>query len=320
MIGKIIVTTALVFGFVALLLYAARFVRDWSRKNLKNDDEASGEILAGAFVILLLLAVVIVGLGSWFQVKPGHTALIVNQFDGVEPQSYGPGIHLKMPLFETDVEIETRQQSESVPAVGASRDLQEISVEVSVLYSPADVAWLYDNIGIIENFDSDHVNVDKVLPSAVQEAVKACIAPHLAEDLIRSREVVRDCIDEDLKGVLREEYRIAVHQVLITDFDFSEQFNSAIESRKVNEQQLEAQRAISQKAVVEASAQYQVELLRANATRAQADAEAYKASTIQEALNASPAYLDYLRVSRWNGVLPNVLAAENSADLLVSVP
>lgn len=277
----------------------------------------------------IALALVLGGAAAWgsfFTVEPGHTALVKDMRTGVLTETYGPGWHGKTPLLQEAIEIETRQQTETTVAVGASKDLQEITTEIAITYQPLDVAFLYNQLGVVDPGlgHSYRIDVGKVMPQAVQGAVKRCISIHLAEDMVRERNTVLNCVTDTLRfgpdgdDGLENQYRIAIQRVEITDFDFSDQFNLAIESKKVAEQQRDQQRAETERQKIIADGELYKRQQEASATKAQADADAYKvnvtasaqadaARMINAVLAENPFYIQYLYVQNGKNLMPQTL-------------
>jgi len=124
---------------------------------------------------------------------------------------------------------------------------------------------------------------------------------------------IQQALEAFLNHTLKEkgvEGAIVIANVAITDFDFSDEFNRAIESKvKVEQQALQAKNEkIMRVTQAEASAAER---------QLSADAEAYsttvqskaRAEAIQreaEALKQSPELIKLRTVERWDGVLPKI--------------
>ena len=106
--------------------------------------------------------------------------------------------------------------------------------------------------------------------------------------------MVKDDIEQAIQDKMRER-GIIVETVYITNFDFSPDFNLAIEA-KVKAEQM-AQQAENDLIRIEVEARQKV---------TQAGAEAESIRLIEEQLSKSPQYVEYLSVMKWNGVLPQV--------------
>jgi regulator of protease activity HflC (stomatin/prohibitin superfamily) len=122
-----------------------------------------------------------------------------------------------------------------------------------------------------------------------------------------------------------------VEQVSITDFDFSDQFNVAIENKVTAEQnalteqnklkviEFQAQQqiaaAMGQRNSTVAQAQGQAEAIKLNA-----EAEAYRVQLVQTQLSKSPQFIDYIKANKWSGNFPQFYMTGSSAPLIMSLP
>ena len=175
--------------------------------------------------------------------------------------------------------MDTRTQKDQVDASSASKDLQTVNSKIAVNYhlEGSEAVSVYQNIGI------DYQ--DKVIAPAIQEAFKSITAKYTAEELITKRELLRQEAQDSLRAKLLP-YHIIVDNFNIVNFDFSQDFNNAIEQKQVAQQNLE-------KAKIEADTAV---------TQAQGQANAQK--VLKDSGSLTPEYLQFLAVQKWNGVLP----------------
>ena len=126
-------------------------------------------------------------------------------------------------------------------------------------------------------------------------------------------------------------YGIIVDELNLTNFDFSPEFNAAIEAKQVAEQNkikantekeqrvIEAEAAASEKTIAanaEAEAIKARAEAEAEAVRLKADAEAEANKKISESLNNS--VLQNKAIEKWDGSYPEVVAG-NEANMLIDV-
>ena len=141
-------------------------------------------------------------------------------------------------------QVDIRLTASHAQASAASRDLQTVSTQVTTQYSMnGDIAPLtYQRMGNLGK-----VSATLVEP-AIQECVKSVTAKFTAEELVTKREVVKLQIQQSLvayiNNTLREkgvENAISIANLAITDFNFSPEFNRAIESKvQADKQALQA--------------------------------------------------------------------------------
>lgn len=248
-------------------------------------DERLKKFIPIGIVVILVVA----ALFSCFTVvNAGNTGVIVT-LGAVSDRVLDEGVHLKIPFAQTVVQINNRTQKIEAEGTASSKDLQIISYLVAVNYrvNHDASASLYQNIG------TDYANV--IVTPAIQESIKAVTAQYTAEELITKRQNV----STEIKEVLTEkiaEYGILVEIFNIINFDFSEEFNAAVEAKQTAQQN--ALKAEQDLARIEIEAQQQI---------TQAEAESKSIKLIQDALSASPDYVEYIKWNKWDGKLPTVM-------------
>jgi prohibitin 2 len=264
-------------------------------------------LLGGGALVLTTLA-----FSSCTTVDAGHVG-IVKVFGAVKAETLAEGIHWKKP-WESVVEFEVRLRSLNNKAAAASKDLQTVTTEITIQYSPnaAMVSDIYRSIGDIARLEP------VIVAPAVQESLKSVTAQFTAEELITQRQRVKGEVEAAIKtfidATLHEKGlsgAIDVANIAITDFKFSEEFNKAIEAKVKAEQ--EALKAINEKTrrITDAEATTAEQKLAADAKAYSTDVESKaRASAIQreaDALKASPELIQLRAIERWNGALPTYL-------------
>ncbi|MBI2541254.1 prohibitin family protein [Candidatus Woesearchaeota archaeon] len=241
-------------------------------------------------IILGIIAIILI-LGSFFVVPAGHKGVIFNTFTGVRDKTYDEGLHFKLPFFEKPYRFEVRTRVYNDDAAAASKDLQIVSTRVALNYhiDKDKVNTLFKNIG--PDYEL------RIINPSIQEVVKAITAKHIAEELITKRENAKEEIKMSLKERLAKSY-IILDDLSITNFDFSPEFNHAIEAKVTAEQNaLKEQNNLK---VIEFQAQQKI-------VQARGEAEAIK--IVNEELLKSPSYIDYLTIQRWDGKMPLALGS-----------
>lgn len=213
---------------------------------------------------------------------------IVKQFGNVQENVLDEGLHIKVPIRDQIVIMDVRTQKYEIDATAASNDMQITKTTVAVNYHlvPSGINNIYQLVGLDYEF--------KIIAPAIQEVVKAATANFKAEELITQRPLVKEAIESSLKRQMLER-GIIIETVYITSFDFSSEFNAAIEA-KVRAQQMALQ-AENDLLRIKVEAKQKI---------TQAEAEAESIRIIQEQLSMSPQYVNYLTVMRWDGILPKV--------------
>lgn len=275
---------------------------------MKSNSKTKMLVIAIAVVVLLA----VLGVSMVTVVPAGHSGVVVTM-GSVSETVLDEGLHLKAPFVQQVVMMNNKIQKTEVDSNSVSKDLQTVSSGVAINYhiTKDASAEIYQNIG--EQY------ADTVLQPAIQEAVKAVTAQYTAEELITKRSAVGDEIGETLSNKVSE-YGILIDKFNIVNFDFSAEFNAAIEQKQVAEQnKLRAETEKEQK-VIEAEAAAQQKIIAAEAeaesTLKKAEAEAAANEKLNASLNGN--VLKYQQIQKWNGQYPNVVSSDSS--ILVDVP
>ena len=171
---------------------------------------------------------------------------------------------------------------------------------------------MYQNVG------TDYETV--LIAPVVQESLKAATSKYTAEELITKRTAVGDEVKTELDNKLND-YGIYIEKFNIVNFDFSAEFNAAIEAKQVAEQNLIKTQTEQQQQIVIAEAEAKKKVIAANAEaeaiRAKAEAQADANKQIEASL--SNKVLMYNQIEKWDGVMPKVTGGD-SGSLMIEIP
>lgn len=250
-------------------------------------------------------AAVIIAVSAISIVPAGCTG-VVTTFGKVSDTVLNEGIHVKIPFAQKVTTVSNKIQVYEADADAVSKDLQTVNSTIAVNFriKTASSASIYKNIG------TDYQNV--ILMPTVQECMKSVCAKYTAEQLITERAQVGDEIKEQLIEKV-DEYGIEIEKFNIVNFDFSDEFNQAIEAKQVAEQNLLKTKTEQEQEIVVAEAEAKKKVIAADAeatsikTKADAQAEANK--TIAASL--SDELIKYQTIDKWDGILPKVASDAN---------
>lgn len=270
----------------------------------------AARILIPLAVVVGLLMVVIGGMTV--VVEAGHVG-VVRSLGAVQPEALGEGFHFKKPFIDHVEQMDVRLTASHAQATAASRDLQTVSTEVTTQYSlnGALAPLTYQRIGTLGKVAA------ALVEPGIQECVKAVTAKFTAEELVTKREAVKLQIQEALNtfinNTLREkqlEGALAIANLAITDFNFSDEFNRAIEAKvKAEQQALQAKNEkLMRTTQAEAAATERKLAAEADAysTEVQSKARADAIRREAEALKQSPELIQLRAVEKWDGALPRM--------------
>ncbi len=266
---------------------------------------------------IIIILVIVLATSAFVIVNSGHVGVVVT-LGAVQPEPLPEGFHLKKPFMDKVEQTDIRLTKAVSKSVAASKDLQTVETQVSVQYSltGAVAPRTYQRIGTRE------VVAATVIQPAIQESVKAVTAQFTAEQLVTRRAEVKQQIQAAIESFIvvtltdkEVPTALRIANVAITDFEFSDEFNKAIELKVRAEQ--EALQAINEKTrrVTQAEAGYQERKLAADgeayeieaSSKAKADAIAREA----KALKNNPALIQLRLAEKWDGTLPRFTGGES---------
>lgn len=240
-----------------------------------NDAEPVPDLNPTPFKIGLVAALVLALLSTAITNIGAGEVGIVTRFGAVTGRELNPGVQLKLPWpVEKVVRFDTRIQKDEANASAASVDLQDVTAKLALNYhlNRGQISEIYRTIGTDYNA--------KILDPALQETFKAVTAQYSAADLIAKRQEVKAASTQQLADRLRP-MGIVVDGINIVNFNFSAEFNKAIEQKQIAQQN--AERAVF------------------DVQRAQREAEAQNA----QKQSLTPELLTKQAIERWDGKMPN---------------
>ncbi len=246
-------------------------------------------------------------------IVPAGTAGVIVTMGKVSDHALDSGLHFRIPFVQSVVMMDNKIQKCEVESNSVSKDLQTVSSGVAVNFhiTSDSASYIYKTIG--EQYQ------DTVLQPAIQEAVKSISAQYTAEELITKRTAVGDEIGSALTEKVSD-YGIIIDKFNIVNFEFSEEFNVAIEQKQVAEQNFLKAQTEKEQQIMEAEADAKKQVIAAEAEAEaklkKAEAEAEANEKINASLNGN--VLTYQQIQKWDGKYPSVVSSDSS--ILIDVP
>jgi prohibitin 2 len=249
---------------------------------------------------ILVFVAIILGSTATYIVQPGFRGVEVT-LGKVTPKFKSEGFGFKQPFITHIQPVSIRQQTRLMPAECYSSDLQQVKMEVNVLYRIPELSV----VRIFQEYAGDPF--DSLIAPRVQEALKEVAAAQSAEMIVKKREEVK------IKALELARHKVGTNfleivDVVLYNISLTAELEHAIELKMVQEQEAEKAKFTQTKAQIEAD----TAIIRA---RGEADAIQVRG----QALRASPDFIRLQIVQNWNGKSPLVVGADGGANLLMSV-
>lgn len=233
------------------------------------------------------LILLILSFTSSYVVSPGNRGVIVT-LGKTDPIVKKEGIGFKAPLISKMHQISIRQQTEGVKAECYSSDLQQVTINLKILYRVPEAK-------IFTIFTQYAGNpFDSLVAPRVQEAIKEATAQESAEGIVKGRERIKLLVLESAQKKIQD--LVIIEDVVIENVTLSKELEKAIEEKMVQEQEAAKSKFLKDKAKVEAET-----------AEIRAAGEAKAIDIRGEAIRKNPGIIDLQMIEKWNGVSPLVV-------------
>jgi prohibitin 2 len=241
-------------------------------------------------VLLLVFVGVVLASSATYVVQPGFRGVAVT-LGTVDPEFKPEGFGLKQPFVTHIQPISIRQQTRPMPAECYSSDLQQVKMEVHVLYRVPEKSV----VKIFQEYAGEPF--DNLIAPRVQEALKEVAATQSAEQIVKRREEIKNRALELARRKIGADF-LVVTDLVIYNLALSPELETAIEMKMVQEQEAEKAKFTQLKAQIEADTAI---------IRAKGEAEAIQVRGT--ALRDNPDFIKLQILQNWNGRSPIVVGA-----------
>ena len=280
----------LISGFIILALCAASFSLSFRLFNSKNRKAGT---ITGIIGIVLVIAFFLIPF-SFHTVDTGEVAVVKRLGEAKYVRT--PGTYFDFWITKSYQEYDAKVQNVEIDTATYSSDAQTMDVQMTLQYQimsdrVIDIAKQYGSLELLQNR----------IESIAIEKTKAVLSSHKAMDIIAKRAAMSPAVEKAIKDAIGNEYYVNVTTVVLTNIDFSDAFETAVEEKMIAEQkQLKAEYDNKTKiAQAEADA-------KAKVVAAQAEAKANE--LLEKSLTEK--ILREMYIEKWDGVLPNTVAGD----------
>lgn len=192
-----------------------------------------------AVVLLLAFAFTL----SLVQVEAGYVG-VVKQFGQIQPGTLSPGIHPLVPFMNSVETVDTRVHQIRIENFGAaSKEQQNLFLTVTLNYhvDPNQAQNIVQNIGL--DYEA------KIVSPRMQSIPKAVTDNYPTTEVLGKREEIAAIASDELSKQLAV-FGLVVEPngFVLENFDYSPEYNAAIEQKQVAQQQVEVEKQKVQQA------------------------------------------------------------------------
>lgn len=272
-----------VIGFAFLAFGVFKF-----KQNKGSSKKSAIVSLVAAFLCVVALAIVPM---SFKTVETGQVAVV--KFLGKAKDVKTAGTYFDFWMFNTYDIYDAKVQNVDISTAAYSSDAQTMDVTMTLQYQimsdkVIEIAEQYGSLAILQSR----------IQSIAIEKTKSVLSSYKAMDIIAKRSSMSPEVEETIKTAIGDEFFVNVNTVVLTNIDFSDAFETAVEDKMIAEQkQLQAEyennakiaaaeaeaKAAIQKAEGEASAKLKEAEAQIEIAKAEAEAKLIGAEADREA-------------------------------------
>ena len=247
--------------------------------------------------ILVFVAVLVASSGTYI-VQPGYRGVEVTM-GRVSPVAKRDGFGFRAPFITTVHSVSIRQQTAQDKAECFSSDLQQVNIELRVLFRVPEGK-------VVELFQQYHGEpFESLIAPRVQEALKEVTASQNAEQIVKARELIKTRALELVRKKVGP--LLVIEDIVIQNITLTRELERAIEAKMIQEQEAQRSKFVQQRVQIEA-----------DTAVIKAGGEAESIRIRGQALAENPAYLDFQVVEKWDGFVPLVIGGGEGTMISVS--
>jgi regulator of protease activity HflC (stomatin/prohibitin superfamily) len=307
----------IILGLVLFVAIVGAFI--WCG-NCVNNGNGVGAGITGVIGALLVIAFLVIPF-SFHTVNTGELAVVRHLGKITDVREAGTNFDL---WFVNKYEkYDTKVQNVDITTAAYSSDAQTMQIAMTLQYQimpdrVIDIATQYGSLEILQNR----------IQSIAIEKTKAVLSSYKAMDIIAQRSAISPAVEEAIKVAIGDDYFVKVNTVVLSNIDFSDAFESAVEDKMIaeqaklkadyeNEKKIAAAKADADAKLKEAEAQKAIAAAEAEALLIKARAEAEANRILTESI--TPELLEKILAENWDGKLPDTYVG-NGSDLGIILP
>lgn len=291
-------TIRILFVFIFLLLLAGSIALCAAGVKGKKKGIRTVGIISIIVSVLCFIAIPF----SIYTVDTGEVAVV--KYLGQANNVRQAGTYFDFWITNTIQKYDTKTQTISISTSTYSSDAQTMDVQMTVQYK-----ILSDkSIKIAEQYGSLNALQSRIESVAI-EKTKAVLSAHKAMNIIADRASMSPLVEESIKKAIDEKFYVDIQTVAMTNIDFSDAFEKAVEEKMIAEQQLLKANYENETKIAKAKADAEAKVV-------QAEAEAKANDLLEKSLTDK--ILRQMYIEKWNGQLPDTVAGD-AATMLIPV-
>jgi regulator of protease activity HflC (stomatin/prohibitin superfamily) len=279
--GVVILIVSLAYGLVIpITRSAAEAAGRGGTRNVTPSAPGKRHVAGAVAGSIVGIVLIVIGFAAPFVEVPAGNVGVVMNFGQVQEGTLQPGLHVVTPIVQSVALVDTRVQPHQFQEIdAASKEYQTVKLTGTMNYHVDGqfASDLYQRVGT--EFAS------RVIDPAFNDYIKTVVPNYAVDDILGKRDEIRTQAKTALSENLAQ-YHIIVDDIYIANISFSPEFQAAIESKQVAQQQVQTEQQVlaqkeiqAQQVVVAAQGQADAQVVTA---KAQAEANRQLAASLSD--------------------------------------
>lgn len=244
----------------------------FKQTHTRTEPKPLGVIISSISALVILILVILIP-GSFHQIETGTVAVVRELGKIVDVRE--PGTYFDLYMIRSYEIFDTKVQQDHILTAAYSKDGQTMELEVFLQYRVQtnhikEIATQYGNLDALQSR----------IETQTIEKTKAVMSSAEAMTIIQNRATFSNDVSQAVRDGISDDYYVDIKDVVLTNIDFTDEFEKSVEDKVIAEQQKQASitRAEAELEVAKLEAQKKIEEAKGNAESqkiiAQASAEA----------------------------------------------
>lgn len=279
----------IILGIILLVAMIAAFA--WTWYEFYENDDGKKAVISLILSIVMALSFITVPF-SFHTVQSGQIAVVKHL--GKITHARTAGTYFDLWMVNSYKKYDAKVQDNTIETMAYSSDAQTMTVQMTLQYQimPDKVIDIANQYGSLEALDT------RITAIAIERA-KSVLSVPKAMDIIANRASMSPKVEEAIRDAIGEEYFVNVVSVVLTNIDFSDAFELAVEEKMIAEQEKLKADYENQTKVAKAQAEAEAKIIEAEAAK--------KANELLER-SLTDKILQQEYIDKWDGKLPQVVS------------
>ena len=293
----------MVIGIILALLIAGLGIGSaiYAYNKFEYSDDSKKGVIACILCVVMVICFIFVP-WSFYTVDQSEVAVVKSL--GKIKETRTAGTYYDFWVLNSRTKYSTKVQEVNIDDIAYSSDAQQMTLNIKFQYQimPNKVKEITTQYGSLKTLEA------RITPT-VRDKVKSVTSDLTAMQIIENREQLSQQASEKGSEAIGDKYYVVITSFAITNIDFSDQFETAVEEKMIAEQNALKAQYENEAKVAKAKAEAEAKVL---AAKGEAEANALLEKSLTDKI------LQEMYLDKWDGKLPNVVAGEDVSMILPS--